>query len=61
MPPVAIVGLPRTGTTHLHNLLAAAGTFRTLPYWESMEPFPLPSGRVSSRTRGVPGWTSRST
>ena len=38
-----IVGLPRTGTTHLHNLLAAAGTFRTLPYWESMEPFPLAS------------------
>ncbi|MDH6244292.1 sulfotransferase [Mycobacterium sp. OTB74] len=41
LPPVAIVGLPRTGTTHLHNLLAAAGTFRTLPYWESVEPFPL--------------------
>lgn len=42
LPPVAIVGLPRTGTTHLHNLLAAAGTFRTLPYWEAVEPFPLP-------------------
>lgn len=43
VPPVAIIGLPRTGTTHLHNLLAAAGTFRTLPYWEAVEPFPLPS------------------
>ena len=42
-PPVVIAGLPRTGTTHLHNLLAAAPTFRTLPYWESNEPFPLPS------------------
>lgn len=42
-PPVVIAGLPRTGTTHLHNLLAAAGTFRTLPYWESVEPFPLPT------------------
>ncbi len=41
VPPVVIVGLPRTGTTHLHNLLAAAGVFRTLPYWESVEPFPL--------------------
>ncbi|MGB8403640.1 MAG: sulfotransferase [Mycobacterium sp.] len=41
LPPVAIIGLPRTGTTHLHNLLAAAGTFRTLPYWEAAEPFPL--------------------
>lgn len=42
-PPVVIAGLPRTGTTHLHNLLAAAPTFRTMPYWESNEPFPLPS------------------
>jgi hypothetical protein len=41
-PPVVIAGLPRTGTTHLHNLLAAAPTFRTMPYWESVEPFPLP-------------------
>jgi Sulfotransferase family len=43
LPPVVIAGLPRTGTTHLHNLLAAAPAFRTLPYWESFEPFPLPS------------------
>lgn len=41
--PLVIAGLPRTGTTHLHNLLAAAPTFRTMPYWESVEPFPLPS------------------
>ncbi|KQW53886.1 hypothetical protein ASC77_04725 [Nocardioides sp. Root1257] len=43
VPPVVIAGLPRTGTTHLHNLLAAGPTFRTLPYWESMEPLPLPA------------------
>jgi hypothetical protein len=42
LPPVVIAGLPRTGTTHLHNLLAAAPAFRTLPYWESFEPFPVP-------------------
>ncbi|OBE93599.1 hypothetical protein A5776_03230 [Mycolicibacterium elephantis] len=41
--PIIIAGLPRTGTTHLHNLLAAGPTFRTIPYWESNEPFPLPS------------------
>ncbi|WP_371872512.1 sulfotransferase family protein [Mycobacterium paragordonae] len=41
--PVVIAGLPRTGTTHLHNLLASAPTFRTMPYWESNEPFPLAS------------------
>jgi sulfotransferase family protein len=43
LPPVVIAGLPRTGTTHLHNLLAAGPTFRTIPYWESVEPFPLPA------------------
>lgn len=41
VPPVVIAGLPRTGTTHLHNLLAAGPTFRVLRYWESLEPFPL--------------------
>lgn len=39
-PPVVIVGLPRTGTTHLHNLLSSTATFRTMPYWESVEPIP---------------------
>ena len=43
LPPVVIAGLPRTGTTHLHNLLAAGPTFRTMPYWESVEPYPLPA------------------
>lgn len=43
VPPVVIAGLPRTGTTHLHNVLAAGGTFRTMQYWESVEPFPLPA------------------
>lgn len=45
VPPVIIAGLPRTGTTHLQQLLAATGLFRTLPYWESVEPFPLPGER----------------
>lgn len=43
LPPVVIAGLPRTGTTHLHNLLAAPPTFRSLPYWEAVEPFPVPA------------------
>jgi hypothetical protein len=42
-PPIIIVGLPRTGTTHLHQLLATDTSLRTLPYWESLEPFPLAS------------------
>lgn len=36
--PIVIAGLPRTGTTHLHNLLAADPALRSLPYWESIEP-----------------------
>ncbi|MFL6023805.1 MAG: sulfotransferase family protein [Marmoricola sp.] len=42
-PPLVIAGLPRTGTTHLHNLLSAGPTYRSLPYWESVEPFPSAS------------------
>lgn len=38
--PIIIAGLPRTGTTHLHNLIAADPALRHLPYWESLEPFP---------------------
>ena len=30
-PPVFIVGHPRSGTTHLHNLMAASGRFATVP------------------------------
>lgn len=30
-PPVFIVGHPRSGTTHLHNLMAASGCFATVP------------------------------
>ena len=36
--PIVIAGMPRTGTTHLHNLLAADPRLRSLPYWESLEP-----------------------
>jgi hypothetical protein len=38
--PIVICGLPRTGTTHLHNLMSADPTLRSLPYWESVEPVP---------------------
>lgn len=40
--PIIICGLPRSGTTHLHNLIAADPGLRALPYWESLEPFPAP-------------------
>ena len=36
--PIIICGLPRTGTTHLHNLIGSDPGLRSLPYWESLEP-----------------------
>jgi Sulfotransferase family len=44
--PVVIVGQPRTGTTHLHNLMAADPALRSLPYWESLEPVLSPAERA---------------
>lgn len=38
--PIVVVGMPRSGTTHLVNLLAADTRQRSLPYWESLEPVP---------------------
>jgi len=43
--PIVICGLPRTGTTHLHNLISADPALRSLPYWESLEPVLPPSER----------------
>ena len=40
-PPVIVVGLPRSGTTHLVNLLATDRRFRSLPWWEVQEPVPV--------------------
>ena len=39
--PIIVVGMPRSGTTHLVNLLAADRRRRALPYWESQEPLPV--------------------
>ncbi len=47
--PIVICGLPRTGTTHLHNLMSADPALRSLPYWESLEPV------LSERERPAPG------
>jgi hypothetical protein len=40
--PVIVAGLPRSGTTHLLNLMAADSRFRSLPLWEAYEPLPRP-------------------
>ncbi len=40
--PIIVVGLPRSGTTHLLNLLASDSRLRSLPLWEVNEPLPNP-------------------
>jgi hypothetical protein len=54
--PVIVIGLPRSGTTNLVNLLASDTRFRSMPLWESYEPVPDP--REPTEIDGVdPRWT----
>ena len=48
-PPVFIIGWARTGTTFLHQLLAQDPASRTMPYWESFDPVPPPTGEPDRR------------
>jgi hypothetical protein len=52
--PVFVVGLPRTGTTMLHALLASAPGHRAPLLWELLDPCPRPGpGRPGRRVRGA--------
>ena len=54
--PVIVIGLPRSGTTNLVNLLASDSRFRSMPLWEGQEPVPDP--REAIGPDGVdPRWT----
>jgi len=39
-PSIVVTGLPRTGTTLLHNLLALDPDLRALRFWEALRPVP---------------------
>jgi hypothetical protein len=54
--PIFIVGLPRSGTTHLENLIAADRRLRYLPVYLGSEPVPAP-GEQPSATGKDPRWT----
>ena len=54
--PVIVIGLPRSGTTNLVNLLASDRRFRSMPLWESYQPVPDPREPIPAD--GVdPRWT----
>lgn len=44
--PVFVIGLPRTGTTALSQLVAADPQFRSLRMWESQQPTPPPEAET---------------
>ena len=41
-PACAIIGLPRTGSTMVHRLLASSPKMTALYWWETAFPFPMP-------------------
>jgi hypothetical protein len=49
--PVVVTGLPRTGTTLLHNLLALDPGHRVLRLWEALHPVPADGGGPSVAER----------
>ncbi|ABQ69647.1 hypothetical protein Swit_3301 [Rhizorhabdus wittichii RW1] len=57
--PIMVAGLPRSGTTHLVNILAADPRLRSTPLWETMEPIPGPDDigdRDQRRARTAAMW-----
>ncbi|MGH9178220.1 MAG: sulfotransferase family protein [Acidimicrobiales bacterium] len=56
--PVVVTGLPRTGTTLLHNLLALDPAHRALRFWEALRPVPPgPDGpSVEARQAQAAAW-----
>ncbi|HPG24544.1 MAG: sulfotransferase [Spirochaetaceae bacterium] len=44
--PLIIAGLPRSGTTHLLNLIGTDDRLRALRRWESLEPIPTRAARL---------------
>lgn len=51
--PIIVVGLPRSGTTHLVNLIAADGRLRSMPLWEGQAPV---AEENATRDRSDPRW-----
>ena len=53
-PPIIVLGLPRSGTTFLHRLLAMDPAHRAVPWWELARPVPgADSDEQSDRRRQV--------
>ncbi len=49
--PIIVLGLPRSGTTFLHRLLAMDPAHRAVPWWELARPLPSPGSNGKSDRR----------
>jgi hypothetical protein len=56
VPPLIILGLPRSGTTFLHGLLAADPANRAIPAWQAMRPV---AGEAKDRRRQTYAFENR--
>ena len=60
--PIFVIGLPRTGTTLLHSLLAEDPEVHAPQSWQMLSPSPPPgkgpvaSGRIAHAQRIIEGW-----
>lgn len=55
-PPLVILGLPRTATTRLFNIMAGAPQTRTLTFWEAVSPArPASEGKLPLHMRRIKG------
>lgn len=63
--PIIVAGLPRSGTTHLLNLISADSRLRSLPWWEATAPIPGPDDKPDANgvdprwTRASEGWAQQ--
>jgi hypothetical protein len=56
VPPIIVLGFPRSGTTFLHRMLALDPAHHGIPFWELMRP--IPNGKRDRRRRDAE-WESR--
>ena len=57
--PLFIVGLPRSGNTFLHRLMAQDPGLRSAPFWELINPLPLGDPEQAPRVEGGCPFVSR--
>lgn len=53
LPPIIIIGLPRSGSTFLHRMLEADPQNQAIPNWRLLKPFPPLDGSKDNRHAAI--------